>query len=540
MKKVMKRVVVLALAASMLLSMTACGNGKKTNGKNSKVEAVTFPLEEKVTFTFMVPGTEDYDFAEKMSKYKMWQELEEATNVHIEFDFLGENAAEQLALRIQGNTYGDVVWGGNILTSISTTKYVAADVLIDISDYLVEEIMPNYCADVAERPTITKMITAADGGIYTLPRITGQLGYYLENPIWINKAWLDKLGLSVPKTLDEFTNVLRAFKEKDPNGNGMKDEIPYICATTHGYMHTEALLGMWGIATKDSTYDSFVQVKDGKVTFAPAQDAYKEAITYLSQLYKEGLMWDQCFTASSSALNAKVISTTPVVGVFTSKEPAATAYADDYICIAPPKVEGYEPCWYYHGGMDGSKNQFGVTDKCENVNVLMAWMDYFYDLDWAMRAEYGEPGEGRIVKKDDGTYEILTLDYDTQAELDRVNPTLTSKFGTPIRSITESDYANKITQSKSEQIMQNNYEIYKDIINKETWPRPYYAAEDVYDADTYTADINYLVQTKRGEWITGRSDVNKDWNSYISKLDELGLQEMLKIMQKAYDAVKAE
>ena len=540
MKKIMRRVVVFALAASMLLSMTACGNKKQTGGKSSEIESVTFPLEETVTFTFMVGGTESYDFAEKMENYKMWQELEEATNVHIEFDFLGENYEEQLSLRIQSNTYGDVIWGGNVLTSISTTKYVAVDVLIDIADYIDEELMPNLCADIAERPSIKDMITAADGGIYTLPRITGQLGYYLENPIWINKAWLDKLGLSVPTTLDEFTNVLRAFKEQDPNGNGLQDEIPYICSTSHGYMHTEALLGMWGIATKDSTYDSFVQVIDGEVTFAPAQEAYREAITYLNQLYEEGLMWEQCFTATTSALNAKLVSATPVVGVFTSKEPAATAYADDYICIAPPKVEGYEACWYYHSGMDGSKNQFGVTDKCENVNVLMAWMDYFYDLDWAMRAEYGEPGEGRIIQNEDGTYEILTLDYDTESELNRTNPTLTSMFGSPIRSITESDYAARITQSKSEQIMQNNYEIYKDVINTETWPRPYYAAEDVYDADTYITDINYQVQTKRGEWITGRSDVNKDWDSYLSKLDSLGLAEMLEIMQRAYDAAKAE
>ncbi len=536
MKKVMKKVVVLALAASMLLSMTACGSGKKVGGNSGKVEPVTFPLEEPVTFTFMVSGTETPDFKKQIENVKMWKDLEEATNVHIEFDFLGANYEEQLALRVTSNDYTDVIWGSNILTSISTTKYVAADVLIDIGAYINEDIMPNLMADIAERPSIKKMITAADGGIYTLPRITGQLGFYLENPIWINKAWLDKLGLQVPTTLDELTNVLRAFKTKDPNGNGIQDEIPYICSTSHGYMHTEALLGMWGIATKDSTFDSFVQVIDGKVTYAPTQEAYKDAIQYLSQLYKEGLMWNQCFTATGGQLDAKTVSTTPVVGMFTSKEPAATAYADDYICIAPPKVEGYEPCWYYHGGMDGSKNQFAVTDKCENVNVLMAWMDYFYDFDWAMRAEYGEVGDGRMIKKDDGTYEILTLDYDVQDELDKTKPALGRIFSTPIRSITENDYATKISQSKSEKILQNNYEIYKDIINKETWPRPYYAVEDVYDADTYITDISYQVQTKRGDWITGKSDVNKDWDAYVKKLDDLGLQEMLEIMQRAYDA----
>lgn len=52
--------------------------------------------------------------------------------------------------------------------------------------------------------------------------------------MWIYKPWLEKLNLSEPKTLDEFYNVLKAFKEKDPNGNGLADEIPFIGATSGG------------------------------------------------------------------------------------------------------------------------------------------------------------------------------------------------------------------------------------------------------------------------------------------------------------------
>lgn len=44
----------------------------------------------------------------------------------------------------------------------------------------------------------------------------------------INKSWLEKLGLEVPKTWDDLTKVLTAFKNDDPNGNGEADEIPML------------------------------------------------------------------------------------------------------------------------------------------------------------------------------------------------------------------------------------------------------------------------------------------------------------------------
>ena len=64
-----------------------------------------------------------------------------------------------------------------------------------------------------------------ENGILSLPQVTG------FNPrswevMMINKTWLDKLGLEVPSTLGELEEVLKAFKEKDPNGNGKADEIP--------------------------------------------------------------------------------------------------------------------------------------------------------------------------------------------------------------------------------------------------------------------------------------------------------------------------
>lgn len=532
MKKQFKKTLCLLLAVSMTLLVVGCGgSGSKTS---NKVEKVNFPLKEKVEFTFMIEGTEPASFKKDMAKNELWTKLEKETNVHINFQFLGDNPNEKLSLLISSDNYGDVLWGGPILNSVEASKYIAAGKLADITDYIKEDIMPELSSDLKENSEIKKMITASDGRIYTLPKITGLEGNYLESPIWINKAWLDKLGLAIPKTLDEFTNVLRAFSKNDPNGNGVPDEIPYICSTSSTSMHLEALLGIFGCATKDGVNDAFVQVKNGKVEFVPTTNAYKDYIKYMSQLYSEGLIWSECFTSNTSTLNAKLTSKTCVVGCFTANTPVETTYSDDYVCIAPPVANGYTPCWYYHPAINGSKNQFFVMDKCNNLSVLMAWVDKLYDLDNAMAYDYGTPNEGRITYSDN-KYSFVDLDDAQTAALDKSNPTLYSLIGNAVRSITVSDFENKVNLSKSYSIFQNNYKIYEDVISKELWTRPYYAPEDSYDADTYTTDINYQVTTHRASWITGKTNVDDEWDGFVKKIDSLGLKKFLKILQNAYD-----
>ena len=512
------------------------GENKPTSPTNApSSSAIKFPLDKPVTYSFMLTGTESATFAKDIAANKLWQQLKKDTNVNITFQFLGTNSTK-LPTMLAGKSFGDVIYGSTY-DSAAVSQYIMAGKLQDISKYINTKYMPNLEAQIAENKAVRNMITAADGKIYTLPKITGLEGHYLESPIWINKKWLDKLGLTVPKTLDEFTNVLRAFATKDPNGNGIKDEIPYICSSSSAYMHTEALLGMWGLATKDSATDSFVQVVNKKVTFVPAQPAYKEAIKYLASLYSEGLMWQECFTANTNTLNAKLQSPTPVVGVFTSTSPANTAYSGDYVVMAPPKVPGYTQKWYFHPAIDGSKNQFFVTSNCKNVDILMAWMDQFYRLDIAMANDYGFPGEGRINKDANGNYTFVDLTDVQMQQLNLKSPTLSSLLGNNVRGIPASAYTSgKVAMSRDDKIQQNNYAVYKSYINQEIWPRPYYPADQAGKAASMTTQIFNLVTTSQSRWITGRQDIDAAWDSYLSQLKGMRLDDYIAILQTSYDA----
>lgn len=107
----------------------------------------------------------------------------------------------------------------------------------------------------------------------------------------IRKDWLDKLGLDVPETLDDFYNVLKAFKEQDPDGNGKDDTYGL---TTAGLYDIQGFMGAFGVKAR------YVIDEDGKRTIPFASDAAIPAFEWLNKLYREGIL-DPNFVTNSTA-----------------------------------------------------------------------------------------------------------------------------------------------------------------------------------------------------------------------------------------------
>lgn len=120
----------------------------------------------------------------------------------------------------------------------------------------------------------------------------------------MNMTWLKNLGLEIPTTIDEFTEVLRAFKTQDPNKNNEADEIPLSFRSTDAANRTTwigSFFGPFGVVD-DSTH---IMIKDGKVIFTPEQEGFRKALEYFHMLYAEGLMDPESFTQDDSTFYAK-------------------------------------------------------------------------------------------------------------------------------------------------------------------------------------------------------------------------------------------
>jgi putative aldouronate transport system substrate-binding protein len=120
----------------------------------------------------------------------------------------------------------------------------------------------------------------------------------------IRQDWLDKLGLRMPRTQAEYVAVLRAFRDRDPNGNGLRDEIP--TGGREGGRWMDHLFNMYGVASWEG--NPVWDIYNGQLTYSAVTQNMKDALVFMRQLYQEGLMDNETFLNNQSAWTGKVIS----------------------------------------------------------------------------------------------------------------------------------------------------------------------------------------------------------------------------------------
>ena len=540
MKKLGNRILAILLTLLLIMSASACGNKidhevepANTVSSNGKV---SFPLEEEMTFDIMVRYDGDLDAA--LENCAFWNRLYELTNVKINFIVLPtDGTMGAFNAMFAANQEGDAILGGSMINESDLSLMAANGLLMPMNEYINDpEIMPNFNERVlAESPATKAYITMPDGNIYSLPKYTALDGNYLECPLWINKNWLDQLNLPVPTTIEELEAALIAFRDHDMNGNGNAgDEIPYIFLNGHTYSHMEAILGLWGLATKDGINDSYVYIQNGQVQFAPTSNAYKDALTTLNRWYESGLIWSECFTGTEETFQAKVSSAVPMVGLLAAKTITA-GYEDFFVQLEPVAVEGYEAQWYRHPGRLGGKGQFSLTRSCKNPEVLMHWIDLFYSLENTVAINYGEEDDGRWTRHSDGRYEFFTLPAGKTEELQVTAPLFYELFTNVPGAFTAKDFEERIVLSSIQATYQESYDVYEAYMTDEFWPRPYVADADVSRLAELRTDIFHIVTEKREAWVTGINDVDADWNDYLKLMDKIGVEEFLDILQRNYD-----
>ena len=164
---------------------------------------------------------------EDLAMVKRW---EADTGVRFEWQAIpGDGALEKINLMLtSGEKLPDAFF--NFSDGKSTTVVVNAlgqDVFMPTEE-LIDNFMPTLKKVLADNPNYLQEVTAPDGHTYGFPYIEQMFGLVLTpGPLLINQKWLDAVGMEMPKTVDELTEVLRAFKAAgDLNGNGIDDEIP--------------------------------------------------------------------------------------------------------------------------------------------------------------------------------------------------------------------------------------------------------------------------------------------------------------------------
>lgn len=500
-----------------------------------------FPIvDEKITLTVFAP---QMSTIEDLSTNLFTKELEELTNIHIEWQTAPQQGLqEKKSLVFNSGNYPDIFLSAS-LTNEEQMQYGSQGILMPLND-LIDTHSVELKQLFKDIDWLKPIITAPDGNIYALPQINECYHCTLSQKIWINKKWLDNLGLDMPTTTDEFKDVLVAFKTKDPNGNGLADEVPLTGAIKSWHTEVQHFLLSSFIYTDGEDYN--VAITDGKVELIADKEEYREGLKYLNDLYSQGLIDPAAFTQTSEQLkqlgespDAEMIGacTAGWFGAFTQ---LGGERSKDYVVMPPlkgPKGARYAGNYPY-GYTNG---QFAISSTNKYPEASIKWVDYLYSELGSRRANNGREGK-EWVKAEEGEMGIdgepaiwkRTIKYDNVQNICwaglEAPSAITAKYrGSEVAGdpFSVEGFETRLFQETKKM------EGYQP---DEVLPPLYFTAEEITEIAQFKKPISDYIDEYTALFILGNKDLDNDWDAYVKGLKNLGSERYIEILQKAYNA----
>ena len=538
MKKLTFRILALLLVAVMVLGMVACGpkdpvgennpnqgnenkpntdsnEGNQGNQAPADDASITFPLEKNETFSMFAIVNGEVELPDCLA----WQEVEKQTNVSWDVQsVLGAEINEKKSLMLNGGNYPDVFYKA-WLSDDELNQYGADGTFIALND-LIEQYAPNLQAELEKRPGALEMITSPDGNIYSLPFL-GRSGNGWINS-FINQPWLDKLGLEMPTTLDEFYEVLKAFKTRDPNGNGEADEIPFACTQDFLYY----FIPNFDVVIDTQCGGANMAMIDGQYTHLYSSDRYKEFLAFMTKLYEEDLLDPNTFIQDGEQIHA-VGQSGDTIGFFFDLASYLTVGRErdaDFVRV-PVFADHVLP--FSLAVVPGC---LAITDKCENPEVVMAWADRFYTQEGGALVMMGVEGVSYEVYED-GTWGWIQGDY---ADISALRAA-TAISGSGYDCSVQPDLWYEMSGDPAE--YKFNHDVPSDReYNPNSFSALSYTEEDQATLATILADLDPYIKQYQAQVITGEIDLDSTWESYIATMNQMGLQTLIEIVTSARNA----
>ena len=559
-KRILAAALALAMAASML---TACGGkGKQEGAAGAAGTAVAdvdpaslkFPLAEKAEISGLTSypvGTES-----EPNNRTIFKRLEEKTNVHVNWKTIqSDQWGDKIQLEMSNvKTLPDFVFSAGF-SDTDLLKYAKQGVILNVEDY-IDKYMPNLQKVFEQAPEYRTMCTDEDGHIWALPWIE-QLGYEktaiqtVGDMSFINKSWLDYLGLDMPTNVDEFEQVLIAFRD---NADALKKEfnidgsiIPMSCIMNDGDQDPAILINGFGEGYGDPDRGRHIAVTDeGKVICSATTEGFKEGIAWLHKLYEEGLIDPEAFTQEWSTYVAKGKSGRYGVCFSWAVANIAQVSMDDLIAgkgwVPLPALEAdvrniTPQNGSFTSGFD--RGRCVVTATCQNPALVCAWLDQMYDPFQSPQNNWGTYGE-------DDDFDIFVLGKNADGEDMLQHAPLGDASPVEVReaecvagplAILDSYYGVYVTCPDDAQYRLDWIkDIYTpDMNGKYVFPNVFMTTDDTKTISNLQADITKRINTAKADWVmNGFTDA--DWDQLQSDLKAYKLDEYLAIFQKYFDA----
>lgn len=568
----MKRILALLLALAMLFALSACGT--QTTSAASSTEAVETetaaaseaapdpepeqetapaeepvaeeslqeeaPVEETVTLEPMSypvgDGSETLtywysyppfvpNFLDDVSNKEIYLAINEAVGVNIQVvGFSLVNASEQFQLMIASGDYTDIIYGFGAQYSGSVEGAVEDEIIMDLNG-LLETNAPDYCNYLLTDREVNLAVRTDAGYIPSFCGINDE-ARSVNGGLIIREDYLDAVGLDMPTTYDELETALIAFRDQ------LNISAPYW-SNPDGYV-VESTAG-YGISP------GFYMEGD-TVKYGFYEEGYYDYLTMMNRWFNEGLLYsdfaaqsaDQQFPPNDMVNNNEV-------GVWFNSLNEMRSYSsetatDPNFSITGLPVPALEKGDTTHfstvtSKVDTNGGNF-ISTNCKDVDLAMAWCNYWYTEEGTLLANYGI--EGKSWERDaEGNPQFTDLVINNPDMAFDIAISVYCEFNGGgyyvLNAKTNSNYTD-VQLTARENWLQNsdtagNYPGYASLNAEES---------SVYAS--YIGDITTYVEEMTLKFITGGEELTEDsFATYQQTMDDFGLQECIGVYQDAYD-----
>ena len=565
----MKKLVSLLLCLAMLLSLTSAFaevNHPDYINYDSCLPIIKEGSEgEKITLKVAIAqdavGGKWDDLWIKKFIEKYW-------NVNLEVEQIpAAGLTERVSLLFASGELPDLMINLGLTTSNIYMYGQEEGQLLKLDEYMDETLTPNILRRFEEHPDARSASTTPDGHIYTLPKVGESDDGTTLNRICINKAWLDACGLEEPKTLDDFLNVLRAFKEKDPGNVGAENVIPLgggyeVDNQNPGWYILNALGFNIGSESVDiyQNYGVRPALLDGEALLPAGHPLFKDYLETMKTMFNEGLLSRNFFLLDSTEITGEMLNC--------------------YIGVAPAKrVDTYGitdwKAWESLGALTSETNSeaqwfkpvsteivgnFAVSAKTQYPELCLRIADYYFSdearIAWIGPADGSEEAMGYLGRTKVSTAEsVASKPFDSSRFPKGIDNnwsyavgclTFHPKFGA-IDMFDSILYYHKVYHDGEDAdpsvlnpefpdhyFRLSGLEKLSDVLET-GFPLFFYLdADDTYRLTELSTIIDPYVKEQAARFINGDRSLD-EFDAYLSELDAMGFQEYQAIYQKVWE-----
>lgn len=547
MRKKFLRTMALAVAATLLLTACSSGGGSSAGESSSSAAESSTPTSS----TAEASGTTSEDTGSGEESYLCSDEpLELTAHIHwgnvyvLSDDWTVTNEAAKMTnislkgtaspmetdsteafnLMIAGQDIPDIVGGNRDLIN----QYGMEGAFMPLND-LIEEYAPDFKKILDENPDIKGAITAADGNIYQIPFVYESL---VSEAWFVRQDWLDAVGMEAPTTVDELHDVLTAFVNEDPNGNGQKDEVGYFTRLTNTDNVLKGLLSLFGIQ------DAWHTDEEGNVGVGLYSEEYKEAIKSVSQWYAEGLIDPEIFTRGSNARD--ILFPENNGGVIHDWIPSTTGYNEKLqesvpgfkvVGILPPTdVNGDQ--WEVEARARLSGAGWAIGANNEHPEETMKYMNFWWTEAGRRLQTYGVEGDTYTMVDGEPVYTDKVLNAtnpinDYMRQIGGQIEDMASLHDNSYERFMSDEEGNRVTKMYEESGLVNKMNV--------KLPAVSFTQEELDVVNSkWQPCRNYMLEQLQ-KWTFDGSTIDAEFDQYMANLKSMGIKDVIAAYQSAYD-----